>query len=491
MIIYNVRLGFANNSSSSHSFIFMPTGHKTKDFGCRDGEYGWDFFTSASQKNKQQYFGILLRNKLEQLLAQERKNPETFSEEYEFCKTTANRMASEFIGAPLNHECYIDHQSIYDLPLTWDEKNIHEEFAREFQAWVLKENLVIVGGNDNTDEVHPLSEKHKKFRLPIPQDGSYNIIARHDTKKNFWTLFNRNSGAKVRMNFDHALDHKKHIYKASTPELVDLKITDFCPFKCKFCYQGSTVYGKHADFDQITEIIKALAEMQVFEIALGGGEPTMHPQFIEILKLCREHYIVPNFTTYNLQWLKQRDFAMAVFKYCGSFAVSVQNAEKVGELLTALAGLPVTVNGYSRDENKVNVAVQTIIGVVTENDLQEIIRAIASTRIDLTLLGYKTTHRGADFEQRQDFDWVKVIKENSGSHARIAIDTLLAQQALVRLRAEKVPEWMYHLEEGKFSMYIDAVAMQAGPSSYCESSGYVNITQQGLLTSISEAFASF
>ena len=48
----------------------------------------------------------------------------------------------------------------------------------------------------------------------------------------------------------------------------------------------------------------------------------------------------------------------------------------------------------------------------------------------------------------------------------IAIDTTLAAKYEDELHEENIAEYLYHIEEGKYSAYIDAVSMKFGPSSY-------------------------
>ena len=49
IIIHNLRLGLATNSSSSHSLIFLAKKYPVKDHDINDGEFGWNFFTAASR----------------------------------------------------------------------------------------------------------------------------------------------------------------------------------------------------------------------------------------------------------------------------------------------------------------------------------------------------------------------------------------------------------------------------------------------------------
>jgi organic radical activating enzyme len=67
-----------------------------------------------------------------------------------------------------------------------------------------------------------------------------------------------------------------------------------------------------------------------FQVALGGGEPTSHPEFVEVLKAFHELGIEPNYTT-NGMWATNIEFKIdepeiellsATQKYCGGVAVS-------------------------------------------------------------------------------------------------------------------------------------------------------------------------
>ena len=57
-MIYNVRLGFATNSSSTHSIIF--TTDKIKSRIPKDGYFGWEFFTLAKKSEKKAYLATIL-----------------------------------------------------------------------------------------------------------------------------------------------------------------------------------------------------------------------------------------------------------------------------------------------------------------------------------------------------------------------------------------------------------------------------------------------
>ena len=78
------------------------------------------------------------------------------------------------------------------------------------------------------------------------------------------------------------------------PESIDLKITDWCDGGCKFCHENSTVKGQHADFNTIMRMIEGLPAG--VELALGGGDPLMHPNINLILQCIADRGLIANIT---------------------------------------------------------------------------------------------------------------------------------------------------------------------------------------------------
>jgi radical SAM protein with 4Fe4S-binding SPASM domain len=44
-------------------------------------------------------------------------------------------------------------------------------------------------------------------------------------------------------------------------------------------------------------VVLEAEQARVFQIALGGGEPLLHPRLVDMVRLAREHSVVPNLTT--------------------------------------------------------------------------------------------------------------------------------------------------------------------------------------------------
>ncbi len=125
-----------------------------------------------------------------------------------------------------------------------------------------------------------------------------------------------------------ALDPNKPIQELSYAEFYDVCVTHSCLGSCAYCYQDSKPEMQHPT--NILEKFKAFYgnmndNQKPFQLAFGGGEPTSHPDFIELLRLSYEMGITPNYTT-NGMWVadtnKKKELLDATQKYCGGVAVS-------------------------------------------------------------------------------------------------------------------------------------------------------------------------
>lgn len=87
-----------------------------------------------------------------------------------------------------------------------------------------------------------------------------------------------------------------HLPFSPSPETVDISITDKCDFGCAYCYQDSRPKFEHGRADLVETVLLGFTHVP-YQIAIGGGEPTLHPEFENILRTAREIGTVPNFTT--------------------------------------------------------------------------------------------------------------------------------------------------------------------------------------------------
>jgi hypothetical protein len=443
MNIQNIRFGHACNSSSTHSIIFYPEGHNEKDQlgGTEGNHYEWNDFVLTSKEAKLGYIGVLLKD------AVARKKLPTYIWEY-YVKDWLDCVPIDMENGGIDHASHIliPRQAATNMP--------DKEFFEEFKRHILDDKIVIYGGNDNKGEDDSYcgpSGNFRKSHVHCLRGRSYEYV-RKDPVYGYWTQFNRRSGCKLRMAFD---DRK--ITCASLPELVDLKITNRCKKKCSYCYQDSHKDGKHAHLYDIERIIEALSHLGVFEIALGGGETTSHPDFIKILEACTGHGIVPNFTTRDIDWFKNEKNVDAFKKHCGRVAFSVETEHGFEHVMSVV--------NYHHLNNDCRVAIQCIDGV---SDLEFVLK---SSKLPVVLLGYKETGRGAKSYVRNSipttFEQAYEAYQSSKVWNGLGIDTKYIADHREEIEKAGVHKNLYTTREGVYSMYIDAVKSQMGESSYC------------------------
>lgn len=84
----------------------------------------------------------------------------------------------------------------------------------------------------------------------------------------------------------------------SAPTEAHVSLTDRCPVKCTGCYLNAGPEAEAmASHESLERDLDALADMGVFEIALGGGEVALHKDLIGICERVRARGMVPNVTT--------------------------------------------------------------------------------------------------------------------------------------------------------------------------------------------------
>jgi len=461
--IQNIRLGMATNSSSTHSIIFLG--------GASDcdvtGEFGWSNFTCASKEAKELYLSTQLYYTIDRMC----KNP-MFS-----AAVVEQLMGKNVLDVDeKGMEEYVDHQSMMNFPIEYKGyagyKDINREFFNDFKNFLMKENVVVLGGNDNDDEPHPLYDEDKQFKMAYGFIDSYdNLVAKKDG--DWWILFNQRSGAKIRMSFE---DSPKKYTKSLYPELVDVKITNFCDNSggcSKFCYQNSKTDGVHADCNLIYRIAEILGGMKTFKVALGGGETTKHPRFVDILRTFREKGIVPNFTTRSLDWLRDNAIWPKVMEYCGGFAYSIQNSSEISKFASLLINNDLMFD--YRSENPISI--QYVMGSTPFYQFANILREARQFEIRVTLLGYKSVGKGSNFKPEDYKGWLQecLKLQEKNELPRISIDTLLAKDYRKQLEEADIPSWLFSVKEGQYSMYMDLVDLKMGPSSYDNGKNMVEI----------------
>ena len=120
-----------------------------------------------------------------------------------------------------------------------------------------------------------------------------------------------------------ALDPSRPITELEYPEFYDVKITGYCEGECPYCYMDSKKTDGHYKnaVEKIYNFFGPMSENQrPFQVAIGGGEPTTHPDFVSILKAFKNLGIEPNYTTNGM--MVDDGLAETTSELCGGVAVS-------------------------------------------------------------------------------------------------------------------------------------------------------------------------
>lgn len=168
------------------------------------------------------------------------------------------------------------------------------------------------------------------------------------------TIFNRKTGFFARLEHEKG---KEPFWAPHGPELIDISITNWCDKNCSFCYRKSDPYGQHMLFSDYKKIIDHAAKCGCNQVALGGGNPNQHPEFINILKYTHNAGIVPNYTT-NGRGITD-EIIKATAQYCGAVAISAYKPyNSIQPIISAFVANSIKTNiHFLLDNTSINLAI--------------------------------------------------------------------------------------------------------------------------------------
>lgn len=298
----------------------------------------------------------------------------------------------------------------------------------------------------------------------------YTIV---DERFHFITAFNTRTGAYVRTGVldNRGQDTGKDPFMASFPHLIDVGIMGHCAHgqsglcvKAGIgCYQsGLLIDQPNMELDDFDWLVRQCAG-KVHQFALGGrGDPDQHEYFGEILRLCRESNIVPNFTTsgYGLT----PEIASNCKQYCGAVAVSWYRSNYTLRAVQMLISAGIKTN---------------IHYVLGNNSIDEAIDCLQNKKFPFGInavifLLHKPAGQGEERQVlRYDDSRVREFfaEVDKGGHGfKIGMDSCCVP-GLVNFSKKAMPESYDTCEGARFSCYIDA-QLNMTPCSYDQENEY-------------------
>jgi len=261
---------------------------------------------------------------------------------------------------------------------------------------------------------------------------------------------------------------------------VDLKITDFCPFGCPFCYQGSTLKGKDADLEYLLEIFDFLNGQNVFEVVLGGGEPTLHEYFSSILIELYKRKFTVGLTTKNKHFYKHfpeyKKFDDKEKKYI-YIGLSFSNAEIIKEIIDNMIEYLSEEKGYKNFVFTIRPHLIEGVDFKDGKELSDLLdrfsflsfkkKYLSVVYDGVLLLGYKSVERGKEyivnFDKQSIEEYLLYLKKKnfvSDKGIGVLVDSVIVENY------PKVFEGNLFFREGEYTFYIDAVKREISISSF-------------------------
>ena len=131
-------------------------------------------------------------------------------------------------------------------------------------------------------------------------------------------------------------DHEQHSC------LTVVEVTDRCNLSCPTCYaMSSPSYGRHRTLEEIEQMLDVIVanEGKPDVVQISGGEPTVHPQFFEILDIAKAkpiRHLMLN--TNGIRIAKDEAFVERLASYMPDFEIYLQFDSFKKEVLEQLRG---------------------------------------------------------------------------------------------------------------------------------------------------------
>lgn len=238
-------------------------------------------------------------------------------------------------------------------------------------------------------------------------------------EKNFISEIKKNLETRTQRDYkiiENAIGQKDFPFEVlSAPTLADIQITSRCNLYCPHCYANGSSQGSDILWSDFVYAIKSFSKAGVFQIALGGGEPTLHPRFIDMLQFIRKEGMVPNLTTNGKEL--NNILAAAMAKYCGAIALSVEGIGDNFEKRRNFLWKKLCSSAYLLKKKGNRLVFQITVSSSNVSMLSDIVRALLKfSPHGIIFLAYKPVGRGKFFDSalsHNKYDKIRCMMEKA------------------------------------------------------------------------------
>jgi MoaA/NifB/PqqE/SkfB family radical SAM enzyme len=246
---------------------------------------------------------------------------------------------------------------------------------------------------------------------------------------------------------------------------VDLKIGFLCNNRCKFCVQGDKRdFCAFKNEEEIKENLREAYAEGNREVVFTGGEPTLHPRFLNLVKHAKQLGFKEIQIQTNGRLLSYYDFcAKTIEAGATQFSPAVHGPNaKIHDFLTCSPGsFEQTVQGI-KNLRKLNqyVLVNTVVTTKNYKHLPQIAKLLVD--LDVAQFQFAFIHLGGRaFENRE---WIVPKKTEAMPYIKKGLD--IGIRAGKKVTTEAIP---YCLMKG----YEDYIAEKIIPDAKVYDAGFV------------------
>ena len=187
------------------------------------------------------------------------------------------------------------------------------------------------------------------------------------------------------------------------PRTISIAITDDCDFNCDCCYVKKN--NHYLSIDQILNIGVEFDRLGTLDIALGGGEPTLHPDLVKICeRLWNQTSLGISITTHGYHLTKE-----LVKNLIGIVSIRRVSIDGIDPIYSKLRGIPIKIieEKLSLLKGVIPFGVNTVVNSQTINGLDALLDfAIKKGAMELLLL---PMIKDGEFELTE-IEWTKLDK---------------------------------------------------------------------------------
>ena len=230
-----------------------------------------------------------------------------------------------------------------------------------------------------------------------------------------------------------------------------------CNIKCKACYFDKTGYNK--TMDELKEEVRILLEHRKLDtILLGGGEPTLHPNIIELIEYLRELLIEPILLTNGVNLTND---SLSKYKDAGIEHVIIhvdsnQNrADLKGDFLELADKIAKKVVA-----NDLVCSLTSIIYPETLHELDRTIDHVIESELFLAFIGNCATYSFDECDIKEDSLKLVEVKK--------ILDKRGEPKFVLNSRLSNEPRWLFYNIKGKIIQIEQFGSFSGDEIDYCD-----------------------